>query len=60
MVDEEPTNDELNVLNEIFTKAATDPAFRRELTDNPDKILAEYNLSDNAKQSILDALKGSL
>ncbi|RMF30039.1 MAG: hypothetical protein D6752_04855 [Candidatus Nitrosothermus koennekii] len=60
MVDEEPTDNELSVLNEIFVKAAQDPAFRKELLDNPDEILAKYNLSDNAKQSILDALKGSL
>ncbi|GIU72294.1 MAG: hypothetical protein KatS3mg003_1773 [Candidatus Nitrosocaldaceae archaeon] len=60
MVDEEPTDNELRVLNEIFVKAAQDPAFRKELFDNPDEILAKYNLSDNAKQSILDALKGSL
>ncbi len=60
MVDEPPTDDELKVLNEIFVKAAEDPTFRKELIDDPDKILANYNLSDNAKQSILDALKGSL
>ncbi len=60
MIDKEPRDEELRMLSEIFIRAAKDPAFRRELFNEPEKVLAEYNLSSNAKRSILDALRASL
>lgn len=52
---EEPDEKTIQILNEIFAKAAKDPEFRKALLNDPGSVLNEYELPDEAKQSILDA-----
>ena len=60
MEDNQPSEKEMDILNEIFVKASKDPQFRKELLDDPESVLDRYDLSSDAKRSIIDAIKGSL
>jgi len=55
---EEVSDKEIQILNEIFTKAAKDPEFRNMLLKEPYSILDEYSLSEQAKKMILEGLRG--
>lgn len=45
---------DLKAINEIVRRAHTDPEFRIMLFKNPNTILNEFNISDNAKSLILN------
>ncbi len=47
----------VQILNEIFTRAAKDPEFRKALLNDPSSVLDKYELSPEAKQSILSAIR---
>ena len=54
---EEVDNKEIQILNEIFTKAAKDPEFRNMLLKEPSSILDKYGLSDKTKRMILEGIR---
>lgn len=47
----------IQILNEIFVKATKDPEFRKALLAGPSSVLDKYELSSEAKQNILSAIK---
>ncbi len=47
----------IQILNEIFAKAAKDPEFRDKLIKEPSSILDKYELSNETKQMILEAVR---
>ncbi len=49
----------LQTLNEIFVKAAKDPEFRDKLIREPSSVLDKYELSNEIKQMILEAVRGN-
>jgi len=49
----------IQILNEIFVKAAKDPEFRNKLIKEPSSVLDKYELSNETKQLILEAVRGS-
>ena len=55
---EEVSDKEIQILNEIFAKAAKDPEFRNMLLKEPNSVLDKYGLSEQAKKMILEGLKG--
>jgi hypothetical protein len=48
---------DLRALNDIIRRAHTDPEFRIKLFKNPNTILDQFNISDNAKSMILNFFK---
>ncbi len=48
---------EVQILNEIFAKAAKDPEFRNSLLKEPMSVLEEYELSNETKDLILNAVR---
>ncbi|HZA70296.1 MAG TPA: hypothetical protein VE548_11410 [Nitrososphaeraceae archaeon] len=48
------SDSDLKAINDIVRRAHTDPEFRIKLFKNPNTILNQFNLSDNAKSLILD------
>jgi len=49
---ESPNNDS-KVISEILYLAHSDPKFRKELFKKPEKVLEQFNVSDNTKKLIL-------
>jgi hypothetical protein len=49
----EYTDNDSKVISEIVQLAHSDPEFRIEFFKNPEKILDQFNVSDNAKMLIL-------
>lgn len=47
----------IQVLNEIFVKAAKEPEFRAALLKDASSVLDKYDLSSQSKQMILEAIK---
>ncbi len=56
---EEADEKAIQILNEIFAKAAKDPEFRNKLIKEPSSVLDKYELSDETKQMILEAIRGN-
>jgi len=55
---EEINEKEIQILNEIFAKAAKDPEFRNMLLKEPSSVLGKYGLSDQIKNMVLEGLRG--
>jgi hypothetical protein len=51
------TLNETKIINEIFLKAARNPAFRDKMINSPEIILEQYNLSNTTKEIIIKALR---
>ena len=54
---EEANDKEIQILNDIFAKAAKDPEFRNMLLKEPSSILDKYGLSDEIKRLILEGIR---
>jgi len=44
------------IINEILVRAASDPEFRNQLIRQPSNVLAQYNISDEAKSIIENSI----
>ncbi|MGB6529471.1 MAG: hypothetical protein WBF33_15290 [Candidatus Nitrosopolaris sp.] len=44
------------IINEILVRAAGDPEFRNQLIRQPSNVLAQYNISDEAKSIIENSI----
>jgi len=55
---EEINEKEIQIINEIFAKAAKDPEFRNMLLKEPSSVLDKYGLSDEIKNMVLEGLRG--
>jgi hypothetical protein len=44
------------IINEILVRAAGDPEFRNQLIRRPSNVLAQYNISDEAKSIIENSI----
>ncbi len=55
---EEVNDREIQILNEIFAKAAQDPEFRKMLLKETSSVLDKYEISDETKQIILEGVRG--
>ena len=44
------------IINEILLRAASDPEFRNQLIREPSNVLAQYNISDEAKSIIENSI----
>ena len=53
---EEINEKEIQILNEIFAKAAKEPEFRNMLLKEPSSVLEKYELSSETKQLLLKAI----
>lgn len=51
---------EIEVLNTIFEMVAKDPEFRNKLLTEPSSVLDQYDLTDEAKNTIIDAIRDVL
>jgi tripartite-type tricarboxylate transporter receptor subunit TctC len=54
---EETDKKDVQTLNEIFAKAAKDPEFRNKLLNDSTSVLEKYELSNETKQMILEAVR---
>ena len=54
---EEMNEKEVQTLNEIFAKAAKDPEFRNKLLNESSSVLEKYELSNETKQLLLNAVR---
>ncbi len=54
---EEMNENEVQTLNEIFAKAAKDPEFRNKLLNESASVLGKYELSNETKQLLLEAVR---
>jgi hypothetical protein len=54
---EEMNEKEVQTLNEIFAKAAKDPEFRNKLLNESASVLEKYELSNETKQILLEAVR---
>ncbi len=57
-MEEEQKEKEIEMLNEIFARAASDPEFRNMLLREPSSVLDKYGLSEEIKKMILEGLRG--
>jgi len=48
---------EVHTLNEIFAKAAKDPEFRNKLLNESASVLEKYELSNETKHLLLEAVR---
>ena len=48
--------DDAVIINEILVRAANDPEFRNHLIRQPSNVLAQYNISDEAKSIIENSI----
>ena len=44
------------IISEILARAASDPEFRNQLIRRPSNVLAQYNISDEAKSIIENSI----
>ena len=44
------------IISDILLKAASDPEFRNQLIRQPSNVLAQYNISDEAKAIIENSI----
>jgi hypothetical protein len=44
------------IINEILLRAASDPEFRNQLIRQPSNVLAQYNISEEAKAIIENSI----
>ncbi len=56
---EEADEKATQILNEIFAKAAKDPEFRNKLIKEPSSVLDKFELSNETKQMILEAVRSN-
>lgn len=56
---EEADEKATQILNEIFAKASKDPEFRNKLIKEPSSVLDKYELSNETKQMILEAVRSN-
>jgi len=54
---EEINEKEVQVLNEIFARAAKDPEFRNMLLKETSSVLEKYELSSETKQLLLNTIQ---
>jgi len=57
-MEEKVREKEIEILNEIFARAASDPEFRNMLLREPSSVLDKYGLSEEIKKMILEGLRG--
>ena len=48
--------DDAVIISEILLRAASDPEFRNQLIRQPSNVLAQYNISDEAKSIIENSI----
>jgi hypothetical protein len=51
-----PKEEDAVIINEILVRAAGDPEFRNQLIRQPSNVLAQYDISDEAKSIIENSI----